>query len=140
MRIWLFAAKRGFLVHTKIVLLLSTSMAGSALMAGALQQHPQRTKSEFFVMEFKFRGRFRIMMTSKRKRSINASNGASPESSWHHAESPPESLDAGCRNTSHVVAMQVQHSKTRRCGLSLRVTCAQLGARDAIKILDCKLF
>ena len=46
MRIWLFAAKRGLLVHKKIVLLLSTSMAGSALMAGTLQHSPKLALAE----------------------------------------------------------------------------------------------
>ena len=34
----LFAAKRGLLVHIKFVLLLPSSMAGSLIMASALQQ------------------------------------------------------------------------------------------------------
>ena len=36
MRIWLLAVRHGLLVHQKIVLLLSTSMAGSLVMASAL--------------------------------------------------------------------------------------------------------
>ena len=42
MRIWLLAVRHGLLVHQKIVLLLSTSMAGSLVMASALLQEVKR--------------------------------------------------------------------------------------------------
>ena len=41
MSIWLFAAKRGLLVYIKLVLLLSTSMVDSLVMASMLQQAQQ---------------------------------------------------------------------------------------------------
>ena len=42
--------KRGFLVHTKTVLLLSTSMAGLGLMAGTLQQLVKKKTPVFLAV------------------------------------------------------------------------------------------
>ena len=46
----LFDAKRELLVHIKLVLLLSTSMAGSTLMAGTLQHEQKQSKLSEFSM------------------------------------------------------------------------------------------